>query len=727
MNFFVTSTLVTAITSLLFGLFVWRRRKNSLVNVLWACVCFGVFIWEIGLFLELIAQNELEALIFNKLLYVGAILIPIFYYHFVTALLEISKKKRALIIIGYLLAGFYLVVNIFSRLFVEGVPPAFDFNYWVKPGPLYYPYFIYFSAYFLVSFYALIVGLKNSDSLKRQQVKYMLLAGVFGVSGGVTVFFPQFFGVYPFGNYFVVLYIVIVAYAIAKYRLMGIRLLVSKFYSYTLVGALSFGLFHFVYYVNSRFFEGVYSASGITFGAFVAFCFAMALFPFLNYVQRSSDTIFFKGYNPRVIIKDLTIRLSSVIEIDQLLKILAGEFKKILVTEEVGVIIFKKNGNPPKKKTNNNGKELFLISHASLNWAKLKANNKICQEAVENKAILVRSEMRAQYRNDPKKQPLIKEMDDSKVEIIAPLIIGGKVTGLIVLGEKISQEGYNQEDIEFVEIISSQAAVAIENALLYKEIGEMNKNLQKKVDEQTAALREKNVYLEKLLIMRSEFLDIASHQLRTPVSVIKGMSSMILEGGLPPEKVNEFLKAILEKSNKLAEIINDILRASEMDSEKVLLKFTKVDVNKLLTKLVEDKQIQTKGKNITLCLALPEKPLPIITADERYLEQAIGNLINNSFQYTPDKGQVDVAANVKGKSLEIRVKDTGIGIPKDDLPKLFSKFSRAKNAIAMYTDGTGLGLFIVKKIIEEHKGGKVIVEKTEEGKGTTFLITLAIA
>ncbi|MFA6393432.1 MAG: ATP-binding protein [Patescibacteria group bacterium] len=741
MNFFINSALITAITSFLLGVFVLHRNRKSLTNKLWSLVCFGAFIWEIGLYFELISDNETEALVWNKILYIGAILLPIFYYHFVTALLEINKKKRNLLVVGYSLAIFYLTMNVFTRFFVEGVPPALGFNYWVKPGPLYYPYFIYFTAYFAISFYYLIKALKERDTSKKQQVKYMLLAGVFGVSGGVTVFFPQFFGIYPFGNYFVILYIVIVVYAIAKYRLMGIRVLVSKFYIYTLIASLSFFLFHAVYLISLNFFNGIYNPSALTFGVFMAFFFSAILFPFINYVQKSSDTLFFKGYNPTRIIKDLTIRLSSVIEINELNKILADEFKKILATDEVGVIIFKKNGNERSGATerkgvkanmkksaakNGNAKTMHMISESSsLNWANLKADNVICLEAIKLETVMIRSEINARRKDDPKAGALVSEMDKYKVEVIAPLIIGGKVTGLIVLGDKISQEGYTQEDIEFLEIISSQAAVAIENALLYKEIGEMNKNLQKKVEEKTTELRDKNEYLEKLLVMRSEFLDIASHQLRTPVTVIRGMTSMILEGGMPENKINEFLKAMLDKSGKLAEIINDILRASEMDSEKVLLKFTKVDLNTFLTKLVDDKQIQAKTNEIGLKLSLPKTPLPAIQADSRYLEQAIGNLINNSFQYTPKKGKVEVSAAMNGKNVEIRVSDTGIGIPAGDLPKLFSKFSRASNAIAMYTDGTGLGLFIVKRIIEEHKGGKVCVEKTVEGKGTTFLITLA--
>jgi signal transduction histidine kinase len=138
--------------------------------------------------------------------------------------------------------------------------------------------------------------------------------------------------------------------------------------------------------------------------------------------------------------------------------------------------------------------------------------------------------------------------------------------------------------------------------------------------------------------------------------------------------------------------------------------------------MVEEKQLEAKDKKIKLKLDIP-KQLPLVLASERYLEQAIVNLINNALVYT-EKGSVTVKASKEKETVLIQIIDTGIGISKKDAARLFDKFVRARNATSTYTDGTGLGLFITKKIIDGHKNAKVWIEKTQLGKGTTFTISL---
>lgn len=272
---------------------------------------------------------------------------------------------------------------------------------------------------------------------------------------------------------------------------------------------------------------------------------------------------------------------------------------------------------------------------------------------------------------------------------------------------------------------------------------ELADHLEEKVKAQTRNLEEKNVRLEKLLRMRSEFLDLASHQLRTPVNIIKNIMEMMDDGDLDkldPETKKKYVRNAFEKSNKLKQIISDILVSSELDSADFTVNgknAKKIQVEDLVDKAVADIRFEAEQKKIELVWKKPEKPLPAVVGYAPYLIHAIFNLIDNAIKYTPsvseisgtgilrnEPGVVRVSLEAKGKELVYSVQDNGIGIPQNELGGIFSKFSRGSNARSLYTDGSGLGLYIIKEIVEGH-GGRITVE-SELGKGSVFRIFLPI-
>lgn len=299
-----------------------------------------------------------------------------------------------------------------------------------------------------------------------------------------------------------------------------------------------------------------------------------------------------------------------------------------------------------------------------------------------------------------------------------------KMVGLVCLGDKFSGQGYTEEDLDFLDAISPQTAIAVHNALIYQKVEDMNRDLEKKVEEKTADIKEKNNKLKKMLATQSEFLDIAGHQLRTPVSVIKGMLSMIREGGLPKKKEKEFLDSILQNAFKLEEIIETMLTASEVDSGGFGFDLGPVQLKPLLEEVYEKQKGRAKEKGLKLKMKVPDKYLMPVLSNERYLKQVVENLIDNALQYTKE-GSVTVKVRPKKDKVDIDVIDTGIGIPKKERDDIFNKFNRAKNAINVYGNGSGLGLFVVKKIIDSHtKDAKVYVKESEMKKGTTFTVSL---
>ena len=253
---------------------------------------------------------------------------------------------------------------------------------------------------------------------------------------------------------------------------------------------------------------------------------------------------------------------------------------------------------------------------------------------------------------------------------------------------------------------------------------------REKIIKLAKSLKKANIELQKLDKAKSEFISIASHQLRTPVSVIKGITSMMIEGDLekfPIEKKNRFIEGLWNKSCKLENIINDILNATEMTNFKYRVKKEKaelIDLEELIKKTISDFQSIIKKKGVDVILKKSIKSLPRINGQKQYLQEAFSNLIDNAIKYTSSKGKIVISITKKENNVIISIEDNGIGIPKEEIPGLFIKFIRGSNAREMYTDGSGLGLFIVREVIEGHYG-KVWME-SELNKGTTFFISLPI-
>jgi PAS domain S-box-containing protein len=226
--------------------------------------------------------------------------------------------------------------------------------------------------------------------------------------------------------------------------------------------------------------------------------------------------------------------------------------------------------------------------------------------------------------------------------------------------------------------------------------------------------------------MKSEFISIVSHELRTPLTSIKNAVSIILGGtaGEVTQNQERFLSMALRNIDRLAGIINDLLDLSKLEAGKMDLKFQEVDLNEPLDAVISSLEPKAENKSVTITKEIPVD-LPKAYGDRDRIEQILINLINNSLKFTPEGGHVHVSAKnheLDGDFIEVCVEDTGIGIPVEELDRVFDKFHQIGGSLTRKTGGTGLGLPIVKELVEGHKGS-VRVE-SEVGKGSGFIFTL---
>lgn len=224
--------------------------------------------------------------------------------------------------------------------------------------------------------------------------------------------------------------------------------------------------------------------------------------------------------------------------------------------------------------------------------------------------------------------------------------------------------------------------------------------------------------------MKTEFVSIAAHQLRTPISAIKWTLRMLLDGDFGPinREQKEFLEKTYQSNERMIHLINDLLDVTRIEEGRYLYNITTVQLENIISNITANYIDIAKQKRLTLNYQKPDKPLPMVLVDVEKISLVVSNLIENAIKYTPSGGTITVSIFEKDGKIEVSVKDTGVGIVKSQQERIFTKYFRGSNVLRLETEGTGLGLFIAKNIVESH-GGKIWFE-SEENKGTTFFFSL---
>ena len=240
----------------------------------------------------------------------------------------------------------------------------------------------------------------------------------------------------------------------------------------------------------------------------------------------------------------------------------------------------------------------------------------------------------------------------------------------------------------------------------------------------TKKLEVANVELKRLDAAKSEFISIASHQLRTPLTAAKGYLSLALEGtyGKLAEKVKKPIAKVYESNERLIHLVNDLLSLSRIESGKMKLEPVDTNIEQMIESIVDELKVKATQKNLELIFQKPKSALPILRVDSEKVRNAVLNIIDNSIRYT-NKGSITVHAAQLENAIRITITDTGEGMTKEEIAKLFESFSRGEAGAKLSTEGAGLGLYIAKQFVQMHKA-KIWAESEGKGKGSTFYIEL---
>ena len=299
-----------------------------------------------------------------------------------------------------------------------------------------------------------------------------------------------------------------------------------------------------------------------------------------------------------------------------------------------------------------------------------------------------------------------------------PYFIGGTLSILLILDFLFLEPISSLSIFQLISIVPTIFVIAFISSSLIQRI----------LTEQQIKQRLQIAYaeLKKLDVAKSEFISIASHQLRTPLTAIKGYISMIMEKlyGQPPEKMGKPLENIYRSNERLIKLVNDLLNVSRIEAGRMEMKIEKLSIEDLITSVVEELKNAAKEKDLYLKWEKTKKPLPKIAIDREKIRQVIMNVVDNAIRYT-EKGGVTIKCKAQNEKCKIEVSDTGTGLTKYEISKMFESFSRGAAGTRLYTEGVGLGLYIARRFVEMHDG-KIWVESKGKGKGSTFYIELTI-
>ncbi len=722
--FFSTTSIIIACLSFLMGIFVYFKNPKSPLNKSWSLVNFFAGLWSLGLGLEVISGSYQEALFWNKILYLGAIPLVISFFYFVVTLLNLQKQKRAWLIIGTILTIIFLFFNFFSNLFVTGVPPMAGFDYWVSVGPIYYPYFLFYLLYISYGVYLLYVAQKKETGFKKLQIRYVLYSMVIGFGGGVTNFFPQLFNIYPFAHFLVIFYIILIGYAITRYRLMDIKTLVKRSSVFTflvIIIAVMFATFSSLLF---SFLSIYFGEQARLFSIMASTIIVVIIYdPIKKVLEFFTDKfLFVRSYNSSQVLLEINQLALSEIELSKLLISLEEKLQNIFYFQKIAFLFL------------NEKKQLDLVKQNGFDQKRLSdfsrgKENVLPLYFTGNNGIWVIPELKTAYDSGqyfPKKKEILLGLYDMDINLVVPLFVKEDLIGIILLGDKKSGDSYNQEDLNIIGAIAGQLAMAIENARFYEKQKQFNIKLKQEVKKATAKLESANKELQRLDDAKSEFLSIASHQLRTPTTIIKGYISMMQEGsfGKLSKNVSDNLNKVYIATERLLNLIENLLDISRIESGRLEFDIKPLDLTKLADELKTEFEKKAKEKKLTLSTHY-SSDLPLVMTDSAKIKEVASNLVDNAIKYTP-KGEVSIELHQEGSSVVFCVSDTGIGIAVEDLSRLFNKFVRGSDMNTTHPEGTGLGLYFARVVIE-NLGGRIWVESVGKGRGSKFCFSLPLA
>lgn len=700
----VLSLVFVSIALFCIGLVCLSQHLSRAVRTYFVLSITCLILWVGTLYLSNITTDFV--LFFNRFAYVAPMFAIVFFGMFLGAafMRGVSSSSRRWRIASLLTALFGSIVAL-TPYNVETVSARINDGairgYSIVPGPLSW---IVAVCVVIVALLLVVQFLKvysHSDPDAKRPLKVILLTAIVVtvISLVTNVLLPLTFGGSAIANIVnntaLLVLIVIMALSVLRYRFLDIRLAVIRALAYLMTLFATTLLLVLPVVLLLAKMADYHPRPEVLAGLAVTGSASLYLMLYLrSQFDRWTNKLFFRHYyDPQQVLDDVSHAWARTVNLNELQRSTSEIIDRALRPKTIRFLLF-----------SSDSKEDKLLAH--------ELSQKVTADV--NAADLV---------TDKK---LSKLLSSHNIALLLTLRTNREELGFMALGYKQSGEAYSTQDIRLMTTVADGAAIAIQNAARFDEIERFNETLQHKIEAATRKLRHTNDKLRTLDQTKDDFISMASHQLRTPLTAVKGYVSMVLDGdaGKLTPLQRKLLNQSFISSQRMVYLISDLLNVSRLRTGKFMIEPVPCNLARVIKDEVEQLQETAKSRNLEMIFNHPEH-FPTLMLDETKMRQVIMNFIDNAIYYTPSGGHIAINLVDKPSTIEFTVVDDGIGVPKEDHHHLFTKFFRAHNAKRARPDGTGLGLFMAKKVVVAQGGA--IIFRSHEGKGSTFGFTFAKA
>ncbi|MBI4226661.1 MAG: GAF domain-containing protein [Candidatus Omnitrophica bacterium] len=714
---------------------LWRGKPGRQIY-LFSGLTLLVGVWSLFPFATGRVERGADALAVARLLYLAALFVPPLFLHLTYAILGRSALRRE----AAVLRGFYLVSALFAlalptEWFIRDVIRYAPF-FGIVGGPLYTAYVGFFGITCALGFVALRRGYRGASGTRRNQLRYIFLSWFLAYVAGLFHFMPTYFGVEPFPHdLLVIAFVTLSAYAIVRYRILDIRLAMARALIFAVVYALVLGAPFVALMVSRDVLHDLLQQRSFA-APLMAVLYALLAsccpFIYLALQRRAENRLLAEQRRYQIVLRQAAQGMTLIKEMDKLLNLIVHILTRTVRITHAAVHLLDKEANvyvlrarrgagksPSPRPSPQQGE-------GGVGQA-IPVNSPLIQELVRQKGAIVQEELKLQLQSGGQTAQLVAAegaMGTIQAAVAVPSFVEDTLIGFLVLGEKRSGRAYSQDDLQVFEALASQAALAVENAQFYDELQRTQADLF-----QTAKMAS-----------LGQMAGGMSHQINNRfyvLTILAGTMKAALNA-LTLEGVGQDVRAAIVKATETFQKVEDnAIRGG--DIVKTLLRFSRptrgdqkpVSIQEIVDTALDVVQYKIKLEELDVSKEY-EPDLPLVQGNVNQLADSLFNLFSNAYDAIQSKqerlkppdyrGAITVRARAMSGRVALTIADNGIGMTPPEAAQLFIPFFTTK---ATSEKGTGLGLFIIKRIIEHHGGH--IQATSQFGEGTTFIITLPAA
>jgi two-component system NtrC family sensor kinase len=657
-------------------------------------------VWNLGVLGLRWSDTPREALMWEVIVHLGVIPIPVLFYRYVVVFLGLSTRRSSLHA-GYALCVLLLAVSP-TPLFMAGV----QWTYWgwaPLSGPLYYVFLVYFQAYSILGLIRLVRARRaQTSSFWRSRMLLVIVGVTLSLLGG-AIDFLRFTPLglerlYPLGIPANSLLALALGLAIVRYRLLDMGALAKRslLYVSTSIAILPFLILADVllrpFVPEGDLWRSLMAALILLLG------FSMAL-PLLRLLERGLERVMFaRQESVRAALLALSKDMASFLDVGALGRTLTGELVARIPIMRAALYLYN-----PATATLERSSE--AVSPASARSSGGDLDGALALWLRRAARTMVVGEVALAGTGDPRGRALIRTLEAERVALLVPTFLEGELAAVLLLGEKLSGEIFSPEDIEILELLMGQTAIALKNAGLYQNLKDRMLELQ--------AAQQQLLQSAKLAAI-GELAASVAHEINKPLTVILGSSAVLLRKTQADAATYAKLTNIINAANRAGKIVRDLLdfsRRREPKHEAVVL-------NDLVRRALDIVQARLASGAVQVRTTL-DPHLPLVTGDADQLTQVFVNLFTNAVDAMAGGGTLTVETSTLGADgVSVRVTDTGTGMDAGQIARIFEPFFTTKAE----GKGTGLGLSVSLGIISKH-GGNIEVD-SEPGRGTSMRVRL---